>query len=633
MDMIRLQDVTMSISGKPLFLGLSVSINKGERIALVGRNGVGKTTLLKVLAGLESPDSGEVMVQPGLRIAFLPQELPDSLTGDVFEVVASGLDRWGDLLQQYHQRSRDAEQGGAALAELGRIQHELENTHGWETHALIEQVITRVGLSPDQEAAKLSGGQKRRALLARALVRQPDLLMLDEPTNHLDIDTVTWLEEFIGRFNGALIFVSHDRRFMRRIANRVAQLDRGRLLEWDCGYDTFVARRDQVLLEEEAIQRRFDDKLAKEEVWIRQGIKARRTRNEGRVKALEQMREQFHARILQPGQVRMRIQQADQSGNKVISAQGVSFAYPGQPPIVKDFNLLLQRGDRLGIIGPNGSGKTTLLDLMLGRREPYAGEVVLGSNVQVAFYDQLRSILDPQKTVHESLNDGKDTVWIDGQKRPVFGYLSDFLFDSERARASVRVLSGGERNRLLLARLFAQPANVLVLDEPTNDLDVETLELLEGLLAEYTGTVLLVSHDREFINNVVTGTLVLDGSGLVRAYAGGYDDYLAQSGAQDGAAASERKPSKKPDARSNRDRSDAPKKLTYKERLELDQLPARIEALEAEQAEVFELLSDPALYQNDAGTVAGVKARATELESKLAALYARWEHLESIAQP
>lgn len=601
-----MRDVTVAFGGPPILENLSLQIERGDRVCLLGRNGAGKSTLMRVIQGEISPDAGEIIRQAGLRIAYLPQEVPQGLQGRIADVVAGA---------------------GGSFRTLPESQsvHPPCSEEQWRVQQQVDQVISRMNLDPDASFEVLSSGLKRRVLLARGLACDPDILLLDEPTNHLDIDAITWLEDFLLRYGGTLLFVTHDRMFLRKLATRIIELDRGSLVNWSCDYDTFLQRKQDVL-DAEAVQwNRFDKKLAQEEIWIRQGIKARRTRNEGRVRALEKMREIRRARRERTGNVRMQVQDVERSGKLVVEASGVSFSY-GTEPIVQNFSTTILRGDKVGIIGPNGAGKTTLLRILVGELPPDEGHLRLGSRLEVAYFDQLRTQLDENKSVQENVADGKDTVIINGKPRHVIGYLQDFLFSPERSRSPVSILSGGERNRLLLARLFARPSNVLIMDEPTNDLDAETLELLEELLMDYPGTLFLVSHDRAFLNNVVTSTLVFEGEGRVNEYVGGYDDWLMQ-----------RKPDQpqkkeKPKAKQERQHSrpERPRKLTFKEQRELETLPQHIEALEAEQQELYRAMADPDFYKKEGSDIVKAKTRLQSLEQELAAAYERWETLEAI---
>ncbi|MBK1721847.1 ATP-binding cassette domain-containing protein [Thiocystis violacea] len=629
MTLLSLDSITLSYGMPPLLDEVSFSIERGERVCLIGRNGAGKSTLLRIIAGEAQADGGQRRVAQGVTIARLAQEIPRGEDASVFEVVASGLGELGDLVREYFQRSHalGEQPTDDALARLAHIQHRLEDGGGWEIEQRTERVISRLGLDAEARFAALSGGQQRRVLLARALVAEPDLLLLDEPTNHLDIEAIDWLEELLIGFPGSLLFITHDRRFLQRVATRILELDRGKITDWPGDYANYLRRREERLHAEAQAAAHFDRRLAEEEVWIRQGIKARRTRNEGRVRALEAMREERLERRELQGTARLRVTEADRSGKLVAEAEGVSYSW-GERPVVRDFSALILRGDKIGIIGPNGVGKSTLLKLLLGDLEPQQGCIRRGANLQVAYFDQLRAQLDPEKSVQDNVAGGSDQIEVEGGSRHVLSYLKDFLFTPERARQPVKALSGGERNRLLLAKLFTRPANLLVMDEPTNDLDTETLELLEELLVKLAGTLLLVSHDRALLDNVVTSTLVFEGDGRVCEYVGGYEDWLRQRPAPavpDPVAAPKSKPATgKPQA--TQPKGDAVK-LSYKERRELDELPGRIEALETEQAELHARLADPALYQSEPDAVATLKSRLGEVDLALEQAYARWEGL------
>ncbi len=530
MPLITLDHIAHAYGHLPLLDDASLQVEAGERVAIIGRNGTGKSTLLQILSGELQPDGGTVWRQPGTRVARLVQDVPLSAHAPVFDVVAEGLGDLAELIRAYHHATVEIEHDHSpdALTRLGELQHELEERDGWSLEQRVELVLTRLDLPADAIVDTLSGGWKRRVLLARSLVAQPDLLLLDEPTNHLDVAAIEWMEAFLREYAGAVIFVTHDRAFLENIATRIVELDRGRLTSWPGDYQTFLRKKEEWLANEATQQAKFDKRLAGEEVWLRQGIKARRTRDEGRVKALMAMREERAARRLQPGSVKMQVIEADPTGKTVFEAEELRKVY-GETVVVDDFSTRIVRGDRIGLIGPNGAGKTTLLRMLLGELQPDAGEVRTGTNVQVAYFDQQREQLDPERTVVDTIADGNDTIEINGMRRHVHGYLQDFLFSPERARSPVKALSGGERNRLLLARLFTRPANVLVLDEPTNDLDLETLELLEAQLVEWPGTLLLVSHDRRFLDNVVTSTLAFEGDGHIGEYVGGYEDWKRQS--------------------------------------------------------------------------------------------------------
>lgn len=603
MPIVTLDAVSMAYGHVPLLDAASLQIDAGERVAVIGRNGTGKSTLLQVLGRDLAPDGGTVWHQPGLTVARLVQDVPLTSTRTVADEVRDGL----------HATSGDADER-------------------WRGEHLVETVVSRLGLDADARVETLSGGWRRRVLLARALVATPDLLLLDEPTNHLDIAAIAWLEETLVGYRGAVVFVTHDRAFLQRVATRIVELDRGRLTSWPGDYATFL-RKKQAWLEQEALhEEKFDKKLAQEEVWLRQGIKARRTRDEGRVKALLAMREERAQRRARMGQVEMRVERAEASGRLVFDAEAISKSYGGRV-VVRDVTTRVMRGDRIGLIGPNGAGKTTLLRLLLGELTPDAGTVRQGANVQVAYFDQQREQLDPERTVFDTVGDGNDTVTVQGQTRHVHGYLQDFLFSPARARSPVKALSGGERNRLLLARLFTRPANVLVMDEPTNDLDLETLELLEALLVEWPGTLLLVSHDRVFLNHVVTSTLVFEGDGRVEEYVGGYDDWQRQR-----AAAAVPVPTARPRASgrtpvpagtSDGTAMVAARKLSYKEQRELDELPARLAALEREHDEAQAVVADPEFYKWSADDIATALARVESLESALLDAMERLEALQA----
>jgi ABC transport system ATP-binding/permease protein len=630
----------------PLLEGATFQVEPGERVAIIGRNGAGKSTLLQILSGELTPDGGTVWRQPGARAARLVQDVPLAATAPVFDVVAEGLGDLAGLVQAYHHAAVAVAHAStpAALDRLGALQHALEERDGWRLEQRVEMVLSRLGLPADVPVDTLSGGWKRRVLLARALVAQPDVLLLDEPTNHLDVDAIEWLEAFLLEYGGAVVFVTHDRAFLERLATRIVELDRGRLTSWPGDYATFLRKKDEWLANEAAQREKFDKRLAQEEAWLRQGIKARRTRDEGRVKALIAMRAERAARRQQLGRVRLDVSAAEATGKVVFEAEHLRKAY-GDLVVVADCSTRILRGDRVGLIGPNGAGKTTLLGLLLGDIPPDAGEVRRGTNVQVAYYDQQREQLDPERTVVDTLADGNDTVEVNGQRRHVHGYLQDFLFSQERARSPVKALSGGERNRLLLARLFTRPANVLVLDEPTNDLDVETLELLEAQLVAWSGTLLLVSHDRRFMDNVITSTLVFEGEGRIGEYVGGYEDWRRQSASgvesreagvgKDivGRANAGGTVSGAPDSRSAGPWKGAPpakRKLSYREQRELESLPARIEALEAEQVRLGAEVSSPDFYRKPASDIHAAMARLEALPAEVEALLRRWDELDSV---
>ena len=605
MALLSLQEVSIGFGGPPLLDKVNLQIEQGEWIGLLGRNGMGKSTLLKLVNDDIAPQSGVIARQQDLRTAYLPQEVPVGITGKVLDIVAGGL----DLLKP----------------------DPASDDHHWRGQLQVEQVISRMQLDAEANFEVLSAGMKRRVMLARGLVRKPELLLLDEPTNHLDIESIDWLEGFLKRWGGTLLFVTHDRVFLQRLTSRIVELDRGRLFDWNCSYTTFLERRDAMLSAEAEQNVLFDKKLAQEEVWIRKGIEARRTRNEGRVRALKRLREQRLERRERPGKVKMQIQGEKRSGKIVVEVENVNYAYDGRA-VVSDFTTTIQRGDKIGIIGPNGSGKTTLLRLLLGELKPQSGSVEYGTNLEIAYFDQLRAQLDETKSVLDNVGQGSDNVTINGRSRNLNVYLEDFLFSRDRVNAPISALSGGERNRLLLARLFAQPANLLVMDEPTNDLDVETLEILEDLLLDYEGTLLLVSHDRAFLNNIVTSTIALDGSGRVTETVGGYDDWARQNES----AKSESKP-RKPVVSVENDARSPSKKLSYKEqraleaqKRELAEMPQRIEKLEADLHALTAEMSTPNFYQRDSAEIARAAEQLKTMQDELNQAYARWEELEKL---
>ncbi len=594
MALLTLRDITLAFGGPPLFDGITLQIEPGDRLCLLGRNGTGKSTLLKLLAGQLPSEGGEIIRQQGLKVALVSQEIPQDITGTVFEVVA-----------RHPPLQADSDQ--------------------WQHDQQVERVLNRLHLDGEAPFATLSGGTKRRVLLAQALVSNPDILLLDEPTNHLDIDTILWLEEFLARTITTCLFVTHDRAFARRLANRVAEVDRGKLFAFSCNYDQFVERREALLSAEVTRMALFDKKLAQEEAWIRQGIKARRTRNEGRVRALKALREEYRSRRSRQGTARMQLQEAERSGRLVVEAEEVSFGYADRP-VIRTLSTTIMRGDKIGIIGPNGSGKSTLLKLLLGELQPQSGSVRQGTRLEVLYMDQLREQLDPDKSVAENVGEGNDTLVIGGRSRHIIGYLQDFLFSPERARSPVSILSGGERNRLLLAKLFTRPANLLVLDEPTNDLDAETLELLEDLLVEYGGTLLVVSHDREFLNNVVGSTLAINPDGTVKETEGGYDDWLREHQVEEAGPVAPAKPT----AERGKPQKERARRLSFKEERELEMLPDRIAELEAEQEAIHTTLADPDFYKTAGPEVVTFTARLEVLEAELLTAYSRWEELERL---
>jgi ATP-binding cassette subfamily F protein uup len=606
-SLLNLLDVSLSFGGPPVLEKINFQIDPGERVCLVGRNGAGKSTLMRVIVGEMKPDTGDIFRPAGAVYTRLTQEVPTDVPGSVHDIVFSGL----------------------------RPPHEHEED--WERDVRVENLLERLQLPAQSAFAALSGGLKRRTLLARALAGQPDLLLLDEPTNHLDIESILWLEEFLLGEKLPLFFVTHDRAFLKRLATRIVELDRGRLSSWACDYDTYLVRKQEVREAEEKQQALFDKKLAQEEEWIRRGVKAQRSRATARINQLMQMRAERRDRRERTGNVNLKLAEAERSGVKVIEAENVAFAYPDGRVLVRDLTTTILRGDKIGLIGPNGAGKTTLIKLLLGQLQPTAGTLKHGTNLEVVYFDQMRAQIDDDKTVADNIANGNPTVTIEGRTRHVISYLQDFLFAPDRARTPARVLSGGERNRLLLARLFTKPANVLVLDEPTNDLDAETLDLLEDLLVEYQGTLLLVSHDREFLDNVVTSTLVFEGGGQIGEYVGGYADWRREEEKREARAKAaggrKEKGGEKESAASSMPGVSAPpvakpaRKLTNKERQELEALPAKIEALEKEQAELAAKLADPVFYRAEAKKFTEVKARLDAVEQEHARAFARWEEL------
>ncbi len=627
MALITLRNIVVSFGGPPQLDHLDLHIEPGERVCLVGRNGAGKSTLMKVLAGKITPDDGQIERQQNLVVTRLNQEVPHDMTGSVYDVVADGLGKQGEMLSRYHRavHTLETDFSDAAMAELERAQHLLEANDGWDASQRVDTTISRLDLPADAEFSALSGGMKRRVLMAQALVLDPDLLLLDEPTNHLDIEAINWMEEFLLNYRATLLFVTHDRMLLQHLATRIIDLDRGKLSSWPGDYQNYLLRKQEVLDAEDTANALFDKRLAEEEKWIRKGIKARRTRNEGRVRALKEMRREHSERRKQMGTANIKTQAADNSGKIVIEIDGVEQIY-GDKVILKNFSTTIMRGDKIGIVGPNGAGKSTLLKIILGKLEPQKGSVKMGTKLEVAYFDQHRAQLDLEKTVIDNIGDGSDEIIINGQPRHVISYMQDFLFSPERARTPVKALSGGERNRLLLAKLFTRPANMLVMDEPTNDLDVETLELLEELLIDYKGTLLLVSHDRAFINNVVTDCLVFEGDGALNSYVGGYDDWLRQR-KDNTPAPVDRTERAKP---VEKEKVKASKKLSYNDQRELEQLPAKVETLETLIEELQQQMADPDIYQKGSEVVAELKEKFDAAEAELVVAYERWEALEEM---
>lgn len=634
MALLSFKDVTFGFVSPPLLDHVNLQIERGERVGLLGRNGAGKSTLMKLIMGDLVPDEGQIERQAGVRVTRLVQDVPTGRTGTIFDEVAAGLGESGAAVAAHFRLHHpDASHSPSEREALTQLSLSTESDEIWQGEHRVEVILERMQLNPLSLFDSLSSGMKRRVLLAKALVLDPDVLLLDEPTNHLDIEAIQWLEDFLSRYSGTLVFVTHDRVFLQRIARRIIELDRGRLFDWPCDYATFLERKEAALLVEEQQQALFDKKLAQEEVWIRKGIKARNVRNQGRVRALKKLREERAARRERVGTVKVELQEAERSGSLVADAKNVSYQI-GDRFIIRDLTTTVMRGDKIGIIGPNGCGKTTLLRLLLGELAPTAGVIRQGTKIEVAYFDQLREQLDENKSVQENVSD-TDKLLINGQQRHIIGYLEDFLFTPERSRGPVRFLSGGERNRLLLARLFSKPSNVLVMDEPTNDLDAETLELLESLIVDYPGTVLVVSHDRAFLNEAVASTLVFEGDGIVKEYAGGYDDWLNQRAASTAAAVQQPAASAsqgKPASVETPIAAPRARKLSFKEQKELEQLPKLIEKLETEQHSLNEAMASPNFYQQDKASITQTLRRSEELQQELASHFERWEELESLAQ-
>lgn len=628
MALLGIQDVNVGYGGPPLIEHMNFQIERGERICLLGRNGAGKSTLMKLICGDIEPESGVISRTPSLSVTYLTQVVPTGLKGTVFDIVSEGLGSRGKLLAEYHLLSHRIEtdpHNKTLLRQLDKLQHTLDTEGAWQLNHHVETIIEKIKLDADAEVETLSAGMKRRVLLACAIVREPDILLLDEPTNHLDIEAITWLEEFLSQHSGTLMFVSHDRAFVKKLSTRIIELDRGQLTSYDCDYEIYRVRKEAALGIEATENALFDKKLAEEEAWIRKGIKARRTRNEGRVRSLKKLREGRRQRKEVTGTVRMQMQDVKLSGQLVVEAKDVSFAYHPDQPLIKTFSTLIMRGDKIGIIGPNGSGKTTLIRVLLKELAAQQGVLRHGVNLEVAYFDQQHAKLDSEKSVYENIADGNETIIVNDTPRHIIGYLQDFLFTPSQSRNTVGNLSGGERNRLLLARLFAKPSNVLVLDEPTNDLDIETLDLLEEFLLNYPGTVLIVSHDRVFLNNVVTSTLVMEGDGVVKEYVGGYDDWLRQRKVPLQPA---QLPKKTPVKTVTKQTRNKPRKLSYKENKELQALPKLIETLETEQQQLHDAMADPEFYKQGAD-VAATAARLDKLKQQLETAYTRWEELET----
>ncbi|MCU4530494.1 ATP-binding cassette domain-containing protein [Acinetobacter sp. P1(2023)] len=634
MAYITLRDVQLAFGGPALLDGANFNLERGERVCLIGRNGEGKSTLLKLIEGSLLPDSGEVSIQNGLTVSMLAQDVPMD-SGKVADIVADGAGEAAEVLRAYHEATDACMLGDMeACDRMGNLQHKLDQLDGWALENKVNALLSKMGLDPNADLADLSGGRKRRVLLARALLTQPDVLLLDEPTNHLDVESIEWLEKFLlDQNNLTLLFISHDRSFVDSIATRIVELDRGILRGYEGNYSRYLELKAQQMEAEEKQNALFDKKLAEEEAWIRQGIKARRTRNEGRVRALKALREESKARRSQQGKVSMATQEANRSGKLVFDIEHLSVSYDDKP-LIKDFSTLVMRGDRIGLVGDNGVGKTTLIKAILGEIE-HGGSVKTGTQLEVAYFDQLRNALDLEKTVMANVSEGSDFVDVNGNRRHIYSYLQDFLFSPERARTPVKALSGGERNRILLAKLLLKPSNLIVMDEPTNDLDMVTLELLEEMLSEYKGTLLLISHDRAFMDNVVTSTWVFDGKGNIAEYIGGYQDYLQQR--PDDKVVDQKSDVKKAQAKAEAEKAAAQSnvkkvKLSYKDQRELEQLPAEIEKLEIEQAELSDKLADGSWFVSNADEATKASQRLAEIEEVLLEKLERWDELEQMSK-
>ncbi|MEO4207971.1 ATP-binding cassette domain-containing protein [Acinetobacter sp. X9] len=634
MAYITLRDVQLAFGGPALLDGANFNLERGERVCLIGRNGEGKSTLLKLIEGSLLPDSGEVSIQNGLTVSMLAQDVPMD-SGKVADIVADGAGEAAEVLRAYHEATDACMLGDMeACDRMGNLQHKLDQLDGWALENKVNALLSKMGLDPNADLADLSGGRKRRVLLARALLTQPDVLLLDEPTNHLDVESIEWLEKFLlDQNNLTLLFISHDRSFVDSIATRIVELDRGILRGYEGNYSRYLELKAQQMEAEEKQNALFDKKLAEEEAWIRQGIKARRTRNEGRVRALKALREESKARRSQQGKVSMATQEANRSGKLVFDIEHLSVSYDDKP-LIKDFSTLVMRGDRIGLVGDNGVGKTTLIKAILGEIE-HGGSVKTGTQLEIAYFDQLRNALDLEKTVMANVSEGSDFVDVNGNRRHIYSYLQDFLFSPERARTPVKALSGGERNRILLAKLLLKPSNLIVMDEPTNDLDMVTLELLEEMLSEYKGTLLLISHDRAFMDNVVTSTWVFDGKGNIAEYIGGYQDYLLQR--PDDKVVDQKSDVKKAQAKAEAEKAAAQSnvkkiKLSYKDQRELEQLPAEIEKLEVEQAELSDKLADGSWFVSNADEATKASQRLAEIEEVLLEKLERWDELEQMSK-
>jgi ATP-binding cassette subfamily F protein uup len=629
MALLRFEEISLAFGELQILRAADFSVDTGERVCLIGRNGAGKSTTLKLIAGDLEPDRGEIIRGSSLVVSQLEQTLPEAMDQPVHDVVRAGLRDIERLLEDY-KRSAALDLDPAGLQELEALHAKIDAHEGWHIEQRVETTISDLGLPADKKMSELSGGWRRRAALAKALVQKPDLLLLDEPTNHLDIATIKWLEDRVYSYPGAVLFITHDRAFLQRLATRIVEIDRGKLTSWPGDYQNFLRRKEKALEDEAAANQRFDKKLAQEEEWIRQGIKARRTRNEGRARALNQMREERARRIKPDARARIYIEEAEQSGRKVIRAKNVGYRY-GEEPLIENFSVKIMRGDRIGLLGNNGVGKTTLLRLLLGELAPQTGTIKHGTNLEIGYFDQLRQDLDLEKSVAYNVGEGRTYIRLSGKDRHVVGYLKGFLFGPKRSMMPVKALSGGERNRVILAKLFTRPANLLVLDEPTNDLDIETLEVLEQKLCEYTGTLIVVSHDREFLDNVVTSTIVFEENGRIREYVGGYSDWLRQ-GKQLAEADNPFEEDRRKQAAAERRRRRTPTKLSYKDQLELDRLPAEIESIEAQVAELQQAIAAPGFYAREKQEIQSALDRLARAETELEQRMERWSELEQLQE-
>jgi len=626
MSLLRFENIRLNFGEQVILRDAEFSIESGERVCLIGRNGAGKSTTLKLITGELDADHGKIVPRAGMIVSQLHQNLPEGIDLPVRDVILSGLGKIEALLNEYTEMSsRELDKHG--LAELETLHAKIDAHDGWHIDQRVDATMSDLSLPTDKKMNELSGGWRRRVALARALVQKPDLLLLDEPTNHLDIATIKWLEDRIFSYAGAVLFITHDRAFLQRLATRIVEIDRGKLTSWPGDYNNFLRRKEKSLEDEEVANARFDKKLGQEEVWVRQGIKARRTRNEGRVRTLEKMREKAAGRIKQDNKARIHIEEAEQSGRKVIRAKNISYRY-GDEQVIEDFSIKIMRGDRIGLIGNNGVGKTTLLRLLLGKLEPQTGTIKHGTNLEVGYFDQLRQSLDLEKSVAYNVGEGRTYITLNGKDRHIVGYLKGFLFTPKRSGMPVKALSGGERNRVILAKLFTRPANLLVLDEPTNDLDIETLEVLEKKLSDYSGTLLVVSHDREFLDNVVTSTVVFEADGRAKEYVGGYSDWVRHGhelAATENIAVAKAKKSAAVERRKNRNNT----KLSYNDQRELDQLPKQIEELESRVAEIQARIATTEFYSQDKDAVQAVLKELRDAETLLEQRVDRWGELES----